>query len=336
MNGTRISSIVKWGLVAVAVLVPLWFPDFLLFEMSIVLSYGIAILGLNLLMGHAGQICLAQGALFGLGAYVTAMLNTHFGMPPLVTLPIAVLATGLVGIVIGLPALRLQGLQLAIITFGIAAAFPQLLLKLKVATGGVSGLPIDLLDTPRLLAERPETWLYLVCLACAAAAVLVVAQLLRGDVGRMLRAQRDNPVIGEALGINLTRARLSAFAVSSCFAGLGGGLFAILNGFVSPQSFLAMLSVSIVIGSIVGGATSIAGAFIGALFIVFVPSWTSGASAGLGNIIYGLALIVMMMVARNGIAGLASSLVAVIMRSAPRTSLSNKSNNTKENEHATH
>jgi branched-chain amino acid transport system permease protein len=312
MIGPKLPAAAKWTLVAGLALAPLWFPDFLLFEICIVVAYAIAILGLNLLMGHAGQICLAQGALFGVGAYVTAMLNWHFHMPALAALPLATLATGAIGLVIGLPALRLQGLQLAIITFGIAAAFPQILLKLKAITGGVSGLPIDQLATPGPLVDRPETWLYAVCLACAVVAVLVVAQLSRGDVGRSLRAQRDNPIIAEALGVDLTRARLSAFAVSSCLAGLGGGLFAILNGFVSPESFLAMVSVNIVIGSIVGGSASIAGAFIGALFIVFVPTWTSDINPALGGLIYGAALIAMMMVARNGIAGMAARLAAAL------------------------
>jgi branched-chain amino acid transport system permease protein len=319
MTAPRLPALTRWALVAVAVLAPLWFPDFLLFEICIVLAYGIAILGLNLLMGHAGQICLAQGALFGVGAYVTAMLNAHLYMPPLATLPLAALATGAIGIVIGLPALRLQGLQLAIITFGVAAAFPQILLKLKAITGGVSGLAVDQIATPGPLADRPELWLYAVCLAGAAVAALVVAELTRGDAGRALRAQRDNPVIAEALGVHLTRARLSAFAASSCLAGLGGGLLAILNGFVSPASFLAMVSVNIVIGSIVGGATSIAGAFVGALFIVFVPSWTSDINAALGDLIYGAVLIAMMMVARNGIAGLAARLAAALVGAATQS-----------------
>ncbi len=283
---------------------PAFAPDFMLFEFSIAVSYGIAILGLNLLLGVTGQICLAQGALFGVGAYTTAILNVSFGWDPVATLPFAAIVAGLIGVVVGLPALRLQGLQLAIITFGVASAFPQLLLKMDTLTGGVTGLATDQPMAPKWFPGSQEVWLYGLSLICAAISIVVVTRLLRGDTGRMLRALRDNPVIAEALGVNLTKGRLAAFAVSSALAGLGGGLFCILNGFISPQSFLPMKSIDILIGGIVGGITSIAGAFIGAVFVVFVPGFTTDIDPALGGLIYGLCLIAMMMVARQGIAGL--------------------------------
>ncbi|ASY66487.1 Branched-chain amino acid transport system permease protein LivM (plasmid) [Sinorhizobium sojae CCBAU 05684] len=283
---------------------PLTVPDFLLFEFSIAVSYGIAVLGLNLLLGFTGQICLAQGALFGVGAYTTAILNVNFGWDPVATLPVSAIVTGSVGVLLGLPALRLQGLQLAIITFGVACAFPQLLLKMDGLTGGVTGLATDQPFAPKWFAGSQEAWLYGLTLICAAVSVLIVRRLLRGDTGRLMRAVRDNPVIAEAMGINLVKGRLAAFAVSSALAGLGGGLFCILNGFISPQSFLPMKSIDILIGGIVGGITSIAGAFIGAVFVVFVPGVTTDISPALGGLIYGLCLIGMMMVARQGIAGL--------------------------------
>lgn len=300
------------GFVVVAALLPAFLSGFQLQQVSVAISYAIAILGLNLLMGFAGQICLAQGTLFGIGAYVTAILNATYGIHPLAALPAAAAVTALTGLVVGLPALRLQGLQLAIITFGVAAAFPQLLLKLGTWTGGVSGLPIDSLEPPAVLADYPELWLYLVSLGCAGVAAMIVRLVLVGDVGRALRAQRDSSQIAEALGVNLTKTKLWAFAISSALAGLGGGVFAILNGFISPQSFLAPLSITIVIGSIVGGSTSIVGAFVGGLFITFVPTWTSNINLALGNVIYALALIGIMLLARGGVAGLLERLTAVL------------------------
>lgn len=306
------------GFVLVAALLPAFLSGFQLQQVSVAISYAIAILGLNLLMGFAGRICLAQGTLFGIGAYVTAILNATYGVHPLATLPAAAAVSALAGLVVGLPALRLQGLQLAIITFGVAAAFPQLLLKLGSWTGGVSGLPIDSLEPPEFLADNPELWLYLVSLGCAGVAALIVRLVLAGDVGRALRAQRDSSQIAEALGVNLAKTKLWAFAISSVLAGLGGGVFAILNGFISPQSFLAPLSITIVIGSIVGGSTSIVGAFIGGLFITFVPTWTSNINLALGNVIYALALIGIMLLARGGVAGLLDRLTAALtVRSNP-------------------
>lgn len=309
---TAVFKLASFGVVAI--LLPALVPSYALQQISIAIAYAIAIMGLNLLMGFAGQICLAQGALFGVGAYVTAILNASYGVPALATLPISAIATAAVGVAIGLPALRLQGLQLAIVTFGIAAAFPQILLKMSGMTGGVSGLPIDAPLAPVWLDISPELWLYVVSLLCASLAALLVALMLSGDVGRALRAQRDNSQIAEALGVNLTRVRLWAFAGSSALAGLGGGVFAIISGFISPESFLSILSINIVIGSIVGGAVSIVGAFFGGLFMVFVPTWASDISLSLGNLIYGLALIIIMMVARNGVTGFIEKWLSMILR----------------------
>jgi branched-chain amino acid transport system permease protein len=312
MSGWSPSAIFKGVAIAVAVVAPACLPAFLLFEISIAMSYGIAVLGLNMLMGFAGQICLAQGALFGFGAYVAAILNATYGIAPLATLPFAAVLTAVAGLLVGLPALRLQGLQLAIITFGVAAAFPQLLLKLGWLTGGVSGLPVDPLDAPALLQDNPALWPYLVTVVCGAAAIAVAKLALCGGVGRAMRAQRDNPLIAVAFGVNLTRIRLGTFALSSALAGLGGGVFALLNGFVTPQSFLAPLSINIVIGSIIGGSTSTVGAIVGGLFIVFVPKWASQLNLALGDIIYGVALISVMMMARDGVTGLFTKLFAAV------------------------
>lgn len=312
MSGKINPNVIKMAAcAAAAILLPIVLPSSLLPQISIAIAYGIAVLGLNLLMGFAGQLCLAQGTLFGVGAYVTAILNVNFGIHPLLTLPAAMVISAIAGLAVGLPALRLQGLQLAIITFGVSAAFPQLLLKLGSVTGGVSGLSIDLLDTPAFLRDNSDLWLYLIALACAGIAVLIVFLMLSGDTGRSLRAQRDNAQIAEALGVNLTKTRLWAFAVSSALAGLGGGVFAILNGYISPQSFLAVLSINLVIGSIVGGSTSLIGAFLGGLFMVFVPSWASEINLALGDIIYGSALIAIMLVARKGITGFIGKLISL-------------------------
>jgi len=315
MNDGFRAATLKFGLFAiVAILIPVFVPGYALQQVAIAIAYAIAILGLNLLMGFAGQICLAQGTLFGVGAYVTAILNATYGISPLVTLPVSAAVAAVVGLAIGLPALRLQGLQLAIVTFGIAAAFPQLLLKMGSLTGGVSGLPIDALEPPSFMPDNPELWLYIISLTCAGIGALLVSLMLFGDNGRALRAQRDNPQIAQALGINLTRTRLWAFAASSALSGLGGGVFGIISGFISPESFLAILSINIVIGSIVGGVTSIVGAFLGGLFMVFVPTWASDINLSLGNLIYGLALIVIMMVARNGVTGFIEKWLSMTFR----------------------
>lgn len=289
--------------VLVAVLLPLVLPKFMLMQVSTALSLALAILGLNLLLGFAGQVCLAQGALFACGAYTTAILVAQGGWPALATLPVAAAVTALVGMVIGLPALRLGGLQLAIVTFCVAVLTPQLILKFDSITRGVTGITFDTPMPPKWLPIGPDLYLYAVCVAAAAICALLARRMTCGDSGRALLALRDNPLVATSLGVDLVRARLAAFAVSAAFAGLGGGLFAILNGYVSPQSFLAGRSIEILIGAIVGGIASVSGAFLGALFVVFVPEWTAELSPAVGGLIYGTCLIAMMLVARDGLVG---------------------------------
>lgn len=304
----------------VAVLIPLLLPNFLLLQISTALTFALAILGLNILLGFAGQVCLAQGALFACGAYTTAILVAQGGWPALATLPAAAAVTALVGVLIGLPALRLGGLQLAIVTFGVAVLTPQLILKFDRLTRGVTGITFDPPAPPAWLPVGPDLWLYALCVAATTVCTVLALRMTRGDSGRALQALRDNPLVATSLGVNLVRARLAAFAVSSAFAGVGGGLFAILNGYVSPQSFLAGRSIEILIGAIVGGIGSVSGAFLGALFVVFVPEWTAELSPALGGLVYGASLIAMMLVARDGLVGLARR-IAPIMFSLARKGL---------------
>lgn len=313
-----------WLLAAVAgvaaVAAPLVVPGFLLFQTSVMLTYAIAVLGLNLLLGYAGQVSLAQGAFFACGAYVFAILVSRFGVPPAAALLCGALVTVAFGVVVGLPALRLPGLQLAIVTFGLAALVPQILIKFDHVTGGEAGIRLRRPVLPDWFGGGLETWNYYWCLAALALCIVITRRVLHGDSGRSLRALRDNPLVAEALGVDLTRVRLAAFAVSAAFAGLAGGLFAMVNGFVNPSSFEATKSIEILIGAIVGGVTSIPGAVIGAAFIVFVPDWTSQIDISLAGLLYGTCLILVMLFARTGVAGLVRSLAAHACRIAGHSS----------------
>jgi branched-chain amino acid transport system permease protein len=303
---------------ACLLLVPAMFPDFLVYQFSIVLTYAIAILGLNLLMGFNGQISVAQGVFFAVGAYTTAIFMTRYGMNYLVTLPIAVATSSLLGLLVGIPALRWQGLPLAFITFGLAVLVPPLALKLEPITKGATGISLVKPVPPSWFPGNQDTFLYLVCLAGVVLCVLIAFRLLRGDTGRALRATRDNGLIAESLGINLASVRLAAFTTSAGFAGFGGGLFAVINAYVSPESFQMTKSFDFLVGSIVGGITSISGALIGALFIVFLPDWSADMNIALSGLIYGGAMVIMMLVARDGVAGLIGSLAPRLrLRLAP-------------------
>ena len=221
------------GAIALGLLaVPLLFPNFLVYQFSLVLTYAIAILGLNLLMGFNGQISVAHGVFFAVGGYTTAIFMTRYGMNYLATLPLAAATSALFGLVVGVPALRWQGLPLAFITFGLAVLVPPIALKLEPITKGATGISMPKPEPPAWFPGSQDTFIYLICLAGMAICVLIAWRLTRGDTGRSLRAVRDNGLIAESLGMNLATVRLAAFTTSAGFAGVGGGLFAIVNAYV--------------------------------------------------------------------------------------------------------
>jgi branched-chain amino acid transport system permease protein len=304
------------GFVAIAaglLLVPATLPDFLVYQFSVALTYAIAILGLNLLMGFNGQISVAQGVFFAVGAYTTAIFMTRYGMNYLATLPIAVATSALLGLLVGVPALRWQGLPLAFITFGLAVLVPPLAFKLEPITKGATGISMPKPPAPTWFPGNQDTFIFTLCLLGVALCVLIMWRLTRGDTGRSLRAVRDNDLIAESLGVNLTAVRLAAFTMSAGFAGFGGALFAIVNAYVSPESFQMTKSFDFLVGAIVGGITSISGAFVGALFIVFLPDWSAGMNIALSGLIYGGLMIMMMLVARDGVIGLLNGLSGALL-----------------------
>jgi branched-chain amino acid transport system permease protein len=307
------------GLVALGIafaVVPLFFKSFVVYEISVVLTYGIAILGLNILMGFNGQISVAHGVFFAFGAYTTAILTTRFGINPFLTIPLAVAVAAAFGLLIGVPALRWQGLPLAFITFGLAVITPPAALRLGSITNGAMGISFTKPLAPFGIGQ--DNYLYYICLSGTVFCVLVARRVLSGNAGRALQASRDNDLIAKSVGINLAITRLVAFTVSAAFAGFGGALFAIVNGFVSPESFQMTKSFDFLVGAIVGGITSIGGAFIGALFVVLLPDWSSNISLAGSGIIYAIVLIAMMLIAKDGIAGLVKSLARFLTAQVSR------------------
>ena len=303
----------RWlvGVAAFAALavVPAVLPGYLVFQATIALTYAIAILGLNLLMGFNGQVSLAQGVFFAVGGYLVAILVADHAVPIWLAIAIAVVATAVLGALVGIPALRLQGLQLAIVTLVLAALVPSLILRLDEYTKGTAGIAIDVPPPPAWLGVGIDAWHYWICLAGAGVCVLIMVRLVHGETGRRLRAVRDNTTIAEAFGINVAATRIATFATSAAFAGFAGGLFAMVNAFVSPDSFQLFKSFEFLAGAIIGGITSITGAFLGALLVIFLPEWSAGISLAMAGIVYGGTLILMMLVAREGLVGLAATVL---------------------------
>lgn len=293
------------------VLLPFLLEDFRVFQLNLVLIYAIAILGLNILTGYGGQISLGHGAFYAVGAYTSAVLISQLGMSSYLTIPIAGVVCLVMGVLMGFPALRLAGHYLALATFALAIATPQLL-KYKAIehwTGGVQGIvlekpvpPFQLVIFGNDLSE--DRWLYFVILAIAAVLFWMAHNLLSGRVGRAIMAIRDQPTAAAALGINLTFVKTATFGLSAAYTGIAGALSAMAVAYIAPDSFPAFLSISLLVGVVVGGLGSISGAIFGALFIQFVPNVADEISKSAPWAVYGAMLLALAYAAPNGVMGI--------------------------------
>ncbi len=301
MNARAVASVV----VALACALPFVASDYRLFQLTMVLVYAIALLGLNVLTGFNGQISLGHGAFYAIGAYTAAIAMEHAGLPYWATIPLAGLVCGLAGFLFGLPALRLEGLYLALATFALALAMPQLLKygHFEDWTGGVQGLVLLKPDAPFGLPLSADQWLYYFTLAIAVVLFVIAGNLLRGRIGRAIVAIRDHPIAAQAMGIDTARFKALTFGVSAMFTGIAGALGAIAVQFVAPDSFTIFLSIIFLVGSVIGGVASIQGAVWGALFIQFVPNFADSISKAAPWAIYGLAMIASVYLMPSGVAG---------------------------------
>ena len=301
---------------AFAVGAAFWFSDYHLFQLTMVVVYAIAILGLSIVTGFNGQISLGHGAFYAIGAYVTAILMDKYDVPYFYTLPVSAVVCACVGFLIGLPALRLGGLYLALTTFALAVAIPQLLKHKAVEdyTGGVQGIVILKPDPPFNLPINSDQWLYLFTLGIGCLMFLLAWNLLRGRIGRAMRAIRDRAVAAEAMGIDIAMLKTRTFAVSAMFTGVAGSLGAITVQFVAPDSFTVFVSIDLFVGMVVGGAASIGGAVFGALFIQFVPNLADHVSKAAPGAVRGIILIIFLYVAPAGMAGLTQMAIRWLRR----------------------
>jgi branched-chain amino acid transport system permease protein len=296
-------------LLLAACVLPFFLSNYSTFQLTMVLVYAIALLGLNILTGYNGQISLGHGAFYAIGAYATAVLMDKFGWPYWATLPVAAAACLLAGFLFGLPALRLEGPYLALATFALAIALPQILKykHLEEWTGGVQGIVIMKPDSPiaTLFGQKmnSDRWLYFVTLAVTVLMFVIGWNLLRGRIGRALIAIRDQPVAAASMGIDNAMYKSLAFGVSAMFTGVAGALGAIAVAFVAPDSFTVFLSLSLMVGMVIGGLASIWGAFFGALVVQFVPNVADHISKAAPGAIYGAMLILFMYVMPTGIVG---------------------------------
>lgn len=291
----------------VLVAIPLLTTNLQLRRLTQLIVLVLAVLGVNLLTGYTGLVSLGHGVFVGIGAFATAnLLDT--GMPLGVAIAIATVLTAGAGVVLGLPAIRLRGLSLALITFGYAVAFEPLSRRFGAMTGGTSGRTVDTDFLPPSflgLDQYAQVWRYLVCLAVVALWFVIAYNLINSRVGRAARAIRDGELAAEQFGVDLVQIKTGILAISAAMSGTAGGLQAALFPWVSADQFDAFLSLRLYASAVLGGLGTLAGALFGVVALIVFPL-INAATGLLENdvVVLGLGLVVMTVAAPTGIAGL--------------------------------
>jgi branched-chain amino acid transport system permease protein len=293
------------ALLAVAVVVPLVANVYYLFVMNLIVIYVILAIGLNVLVGYAGQLAFANAAMFGIGAYGTGLMQVHLGWPFWLAFPAGALISCLVGLAISLPALRMSGLYLALSTLAFAQFAQWVFLHWESVTFGAGGFKTPALSFAPLPVEKPAGVYYL-SLALAVLLFLFARNVVSSRVGRAFVAVRDGEVAAQSLGIDLLRYKALAFALSGLYAGIGGGLYSALLNFVAPEGFdlfQMILQKSMIV---VGGLGSVAGAVLGAAMVVVLLEALREVK-GAQELVFGALLVMFVLFLRGG-------LVSVIKR----------------------
>jgi branched-chain amino acid transport system permease protein len=316
------TAVVLLVLVAAALAPSSLISDFQFFQLSRVLTVALAIAALNLLLGWAGTISAGHGALFGIGAYTTAILVADHGWPWPLAL-VASLAVGLVaGAFLGLPALRLGGLNLGLITLAIALLLPPVLNRLASLTGGAFGKSTPEVAAPGALPFSSAQWLFMVDVVVLAVVCWLFANMLRGRMGRALDAAAVSRTMAAAHAVPVNRVTVAVFAISAGAAGLAGGLSHLTVRTSTPDTYPFLFSIALITGAVVGGRRSFVGAVIGAVFVILMPevitSWVDPATVGQWQqVIYAAALLLVIYFFPSGLVGLSRRFRRTLLRRRP-------------------
>ena len=301
-----------YAMLLIALLIAPWLiAEYWLAQLTFILIYSIVGLGLMLLAGFTGQFSLGHAAFLGVGAYTQAGL-TGIGWPFPLALGCAGALAGAVGVIVGLPALRVRGIYLGIATLAFGFIVEEVLARWERVTGGNTGKSVS---APELFGWKLDTApeFYYLCLVLVVIATLAILNLLRSPTGRAFVAIRDSEISAQSMGIHLARYKTLSFAVSAVFAGVAGALYAHNLRFITPDQFGIIQSIDLLLMVVIGGLGSVHGAFFGAIFLIVMPQLIAiakdllppsiGAAAGLQLVVYGLVLIAFVMFEPLGIYG---------------------------------
>lgn len=300
-----------YGLLAVVLIAaPLLVSEYVLSQMQFVCIYAIVGLGLMLLVGYTGQISLGHAAFLAVGAYTEALLQSK-GVPFVLSISCAALFAAAIGVIVGLPALRLKGIYLAIATLAFNVIVEEIITRWDAVTGGSRGMHLKAVQLFGYPLTSDASFYYL-CLALTALACLALINILRSPTGRAFVAIRDSEISASCMGVNLAKYKTMSFALSAALTGVGGALYAHKVAYITPEQFTLLTSIELVTIVIIGGIGSLHGAVLGAAFIIVLPQLISMAkdflpegapAAGVQSVVFGLILIVFIIFEPLGLYG---------------------------------
>ena len=298
-------------LVLTVLLAPLMLDTFYLGELAFVFVYSIAGIRLMLLVGYTGLVSLGHAAFLAIGAYTHAVL-LGYGVPFPLSLLTAALFTALIGGIVGLPAMRLTGIYLAIATLAFSFIVEHSIGHMDSITGGYRGLPVSRPEIFGVDLGSPVAF-YFICLFTLFGCMLAALNILRSPTGRAMIGVRDSEISAQSMGIDLARTKSTAFAISAGFTGLAGGLFSHKLGYLAPDAFTILMSIQLLLMVVVGGLGSMHGVIFGAVFIVLLPQGIAilrdvlppviGQMPGLEPGLFGLILVLFLIYEPLGIYG---------------------------------
>jgi branched-chain amino acid transport system permease protein len=313
--------------------IPLLFDRSTNVRFTQMIAFAVAALGLNLLTGYNGQISVGHSAFMGIGAYSTAIMMSRYSSPFWLTVIVGVVIALVVGVIVGLPALRIRGIYLALVTLALATMFPQLLIRFPAATGGTTGISLEdehQLTTPSWIKNlfpgglRDNQYRFYIAAIIAVIAFVLVRNLMRSRSGRALVAIRDNEISAATLGVDVGRYKVVTFGVSAALAAVGGSLFAMDFDQVVANQFGVQLSITLLTAIVVGGVATTVGPLVGAIVVVYVNEFFSSTYFGVKMpgvdhpdivpVLFGVTLIVLMRFAPDGIVGMAKRGWALVRR----------------------
>jgi branched-chain amino acid transport system permease protein len=232
--------------------------------------YAIMTIGLNIVLGYTGQISIVNAGFMGIGAYITSLSMVRLGVPLYVALPMAGILTAGIGIVIGFPALRLGSHYLAMATLACNQALQLIMIHWKSVTMGAAGVSIPSVNLGPI-ALNSNHRLYFLVIPITLILIYLYRNIIKSKLGRSLIAVRDSEIAAQSMGVSLARYKTTAFALSGFYAGIGGGLLALVLGYVSPESFGLNESVFHLAILVIGGTATLPGPILGSVFFVVAP-----------------------------------------------------------------